>query len=110
MRNIYLFISLFLIATGSFSQDALDSDSSEPLTKSAQAEANNVPGFDLELEQIASGLTRPCEIVNDGVHADRMYIVEQPGRIRIMDLEGNIAAEPLLSIESQVLSFGGEQG
>lgn len=68
------------------------------------------PGFDLELEQIASGLSRPCEIVNDGVHGDRMYILEQPGRVRMMDLEGNIEPEPLLSIEPQVLSSGNEQG
>lgn len=67
-------------------------------------------GFDLELEQIATGLTRPCEIVNDGVHEDRMYIVEQPGRVRIMDLEGNIEPQPLLAIESQVNSSGNEQG
>lgn len=68
------------------------------------------PFFDFESEQIATGLVRPCEIVNDGVHANRMYVLEQPGRINIMDLEGNIAANTFLDIASQVTSSGNEQG
>lgn len=68
------------------------------------------PVFDFELEQIATGLTRPCEIVNDGIHPNRMYVLEQPGRIRLMDLEGNISPSPFLDISSQVNSSGNEQG
>ncbi len=68
------------------------------------------PVFDFELEQVATGLVRPCEIVNDGVHADRMYVLEQPGRISIMDSEGNISPNTFLDIVSQVTSSGNEQG
>lgn len=68
------------------------------------------PVFDFELEQVATGLVRPCEIVNDGAHADRMYVLEQPGRINIMDSEGNISPNTFLDIESQVTSSGNEQG
>lgn len=110
MRNLYIFVILTLISSSVISQDTFESVLAEGSMPSAAAQANSTPGFDLELEQIANGLVRPCEIVNDGVHGDRMYILEQPGRIRIMDLDGNVESEPLLAIESQVNSSGGEQG
>ncbi len=50
--------------------------------------------------------------VTDITHAgdDRLFIVEQAGRIRISDLEGNLNPLPFLSITGRVLDSGGEQG
>ncbi len=50
--------------------------------------------------------------VTDIAHAgdDRLFIVEQAGRIRISDLDGNLNPVPFLSITNRVLDSGGEQG
>jgi glucose/arabinose dehydrogenase len=63
--------------------------------------------FDLSLEEIASGYTRACEIVNAG--DERLFILEQPGRIRILYPDGEQVSEPFLDITDQVASVG-EQG
>jgi len=41
---------------------------------------------------------------------DRLFIVEQVGRIRISDLNGNLTVRPFLDIDPEVNSTGTEQG
>ena len=63
---------------------------------------------DFELVQFSSGFSRPVDIV----HADdsRMFIVEQRGRIQIVDETGEKADEPFLNIIARVNSSENEQG
>jgi glucose/arabinose dehydrogenase len=77
---------------------------SPPSIASAQSRAD----FPLlNLTQVADGLERPVAIAHADDGSDRLFIVEQRGRIYILT-EG-LSAEPFLNIEDRVTS-GGEQG
>jgi glucose/arabinose dehydrogenase len=60
----------------------------------------------LRLVPVVTGLASPTHITHAG--DDRLFIVEQPGRIRIVQ-QGTLLAPPFLDITSLV-QFGGEQG
>ena len=70
-----------------------------------------IPGIDTEvelrLEEVASGLTGPV-YVTAPVGDQRLFIVELPGRIRIVQ-NGQLLPTPFLDIVSRVAS-GGERG
>ncbi|HZT21517.1 MAG TPA: PQQ-dependent sugar dehydrogenase, partial [Verrucomicrobiae bacterium] len=65
------------------------------------------PTIDLEAV-VPSGLTNPVAIANAGDGTGRLFIVEQPGLIRIV-IGGNLLATPFLDI-SDLVSCCGEQG
>ncbi|MCA1761671.1 MAG: PQQ-dependent sugar dehydrogenase [Cryomorphaceae bacterium] len=71
-----------------------------PLLASAQVE--------LELDLMADGFNRPCDIVNAG--DERLFVVEQVGTIQILHQNGDVEEEPFLDISSIVESTQGEQG
>lgn len=56
---------------------------------------------------ITSGLSKPVEIIH--CNDDRLFIVEQDGRIRIV-MNDVLLTTPFLDINPQVLSTGTEQG
>lgn len=62
---------------------------------------------DLRLEQVAAGLANPLFLTAPPDDA-RLFIVEQPGRIRVMQ-NGRLLPEPFLDIADRT-SSGGEQG
>jgi len=66
------------------------------------------PGFFIRIIQRASGFTSPLGIANAGDGTNRLFIVEQGGRIRIWN-GTQVLATPFLDISALVLS-GGEQG
>ncbi|MFM8432997.1 MAG: PQQ-dependent sugar dehydrogenase, partial [Bacteroidota bacterium] len=61
----------------------------------------------ITLTPYCTGFTAPSDIRNCG--DGRLFIVEQPGRIRIIDSNGVLQATPFLDISSRVL-YGGERG
>jgi len=64
--------------------------------------------FEIDLTPIvAGGLTRPTYVTHAG--DDRLFIVEQPGRIRIFK-NGELLAQPFLDITDKVTTDGNEQG
>jgi len=66
------------------------------------------PAVNLALQPVASGLASPVHLAsppNDG----RLFIVEQPGRIRIVQ-NGSLIGTPFLDINAKVADGGGEQG
>ena len=65
------------------------------------------PAAQLELERTVDGLERPVDLVTAPGDA-RLYIVEQPGRIRVVE-NGKLREEPFLDI-SALTSRGNEQG
>lgn len=65
------------------------------------------PEFKLSLQLIASGLSGPVYLTSPLGDA-RLFVVEQPGRIRIIS-SGQVLATPFLDITSRVAT-GGERG
>lgn len=65
------------------------------------------PNVDLALQPIASGLSSPVHLASPP-NDDRLFVVEQPGRIRIVQ-NGALVSTPFLDIDAKV-SSGGEQG
>ncbi len=63
--------------------------------------------LELTLQPFASGLSSPVDIAHAG--DDRLFVVEQGGRIKIVQTDGSVNATPFLDISSQV-SGGSEQG
>ncbi len=62
----------------------------------------------LHLTVVADGLTSPVDVADPGDGSGRRFVVEQSGRIRIVDRSG-LVARPFLDIGSEIRS-GGEQG
>ncbi|MBI4443717.1 MAG: PQQ-dependent sugar dehydrogenase [Acidobacteria bacterium] len=62
----------------------------------------------IELRTIASGLSAPVSVTHASDGSNRLFIVEQAGRIRIL-AGGSVLSTPFLDIRSQVRS-GGELG
>ena len=59
------------------------------------------------LEEFATGFSNPVEIVHAG--DDRLFVVEQAGRIIIVNPDGSKNTTPFLNISNQITS-GGERG
>jgi glucose/arabinose dehydrogenase len=66
------------------------------------------PSASPRLVTVARGLESPVDVVQAPGEPGRLYVVEQPGRIRVV-ARGKVAARPFLDIGSRV-TYGGEQG
>jgi len=62
----------------------------------------------IALENFATGLSSPVDIAHCG--DERLFVVEQAGRIRIVDPNGVVRPTPFLDIIARVNDGGGEQG
>jgi glucose/arabinose dehydrogenase len=62
----------------------------------------------VRLTPLVSGLDSPVYLASTPSEPDRLYVVEQVGRIRIVE-RGRLLSEPFLDIASEVRA-GGEQG
>lgn len=67
------------------------------------------PPAGLQLVEVATGLSDPVAARHAGDGSGRLFIVEQRGKILILDQTENLLATPFLNISSAVKS-GGEQG
>lgn len=63
----------------------------------------------ISLEPVAQGLELPVGLVGAGDGSGRLYVLEQAGRVRVVQPDGSVARAPLLDIRAQVLA-GGERG
>ena len=63
----------------------------------------------VELQLITGGLDRPVGIAHAGDGSGRLFILEQPGRIRVVQ-DGTLAVAPFLDITDRVGSSQNEQG
>jgi glucose/arabinose dehydrogenase len=62
----------------------------------------------LKVDLVVDGLTSPVDVADPGDGSGRRFVVEQPGRIRIVGRDG-LVQRPFLDIAAEVRS-GGEQG
>jgi glucose/arabinose dehydrogenase len=60
------------------------------------------------LTMVATGLQSPTAIVNAGDGSGRLFVLEQPGRIRVV-ADGRLLSEPFLDLTGRI-SAGGERG
>ncbi len=63
--------------------------------------------------RIASGLTEPLYVTHVPGDPDRIFVVERPGTIRIIDISGDpavVIGKAFLDIHLQVVTEAGEQG
>ncbi len=64
--------------------------------------------IEIELEEVASGFDDPVDITNAGADDDRLFVVEQDGRIKIVN-PGTSSHATFMDIDDRVTS-GGESG
>ncbi|CAA9544226.1 MAG: FIG01022095: hypothetical protein [uncultured Thermomicrobiales bacterium] len=80
----------------------------------ATAQDEPTPVFDpaafaVDFELVADGFERPLYVAHAGDGSGRLFVVEQPGRIRIVQ-DGQTLPDPFLDIVDLVESGGNEQG
>ena len=63
----------------------------------------------ISLSQVAGGFVQPVHVTHAGDGSDRIFVVEQAGRIRILDNNGVVLRSPFLDISAK-LACCGEQG
>jgi glucose/arabinose dehydrogenase len=63
----------------------------------------------LALEPVADGLDSPVGIVASGDGGEQLHVLELAGRIRVIEADGTLRAEPFVDLRSRVLA-GGERG
>jgi len=63
---------------------------------------------DLALDEVVSGLERPTLATHAGDGTGRLFVVEQPGRVRVLQ-DGQLAEDPYLDLTDET-DAGGEQG
>ncbi len=64
----------------------------------------------IQLVKVAEGLVDPVNVVSADDDSGRLFVVERHGVIRIVNQDGQLAEEPFLDIQDQVLSAFLEQG
>ena len=67
------------------------------------------PSADLSLELVADGFSRPVALSHAGDGSNRFFVVEQEGRILIID-DGAVLGSAFFDISSLVDSSANEQG
>ena len=63
----------------------------------------------IELELVVDGLDQPDGVANAGDGSNRLFVLEQPGRIRVVQ-DGTLVDVPFLDITDRVGNDGSEQG
>jgi glucose/arabinose dehydrogenase len=60
---------------------------------------------DVELVLVADGFTAPLTIVEPPDGSDRLFVVDQPGQVWIIESDGNVRAAPFLDISDRILEL-----
>ena len=64
----------------------------------------------IQLVKVAEGLADPINVAAPDDDSGRLFVVERPGRIRIVDQDGKLLTEPFLDITDRIDSLTLEQG
>ena len=85
-------------------------DATSPPSATAQpSQPATVDPPPLGLQEVASGFQRPTFVTNAGDGSGRLFVLEKPGRVRIVK-DGALVNAPFLDITSLVRASGNEQG
>jgi glucose/arabinose dehydrogenase len=98
-----------LVLAACSSGEPAPTDTVSPSTTTDRTSTEEAPRrLRLRLEEVAAGLDSPTHLTVAPGETDRVYVVEQPGRIRVLR-DGRLFRRPFLDIVRLVRS-GGEQG
>ncbi|PSQ08245.1 hypothetical protein BRC93_15460 [Halobacteriales archaeon QS_5_70_15] len=77
------------------------------LAGTASAQEGYLPeGPAVRLETVAEGLSQPVGVTSAGDGSDRLFIVDQPGQLRVHDADDGLQDEPFLDISDQLPELG----
>ena len=110
VRRAALLLPLVLLAAACSSggePSATGEETSQAPSVPSETSTDESP-LRLKLTRVATGLDAPDHLASTPGEPDRLYVVEQPGRIRVIE-NGRLSPQPFLDITSAVRS-GGEQG
>lgn len=57
----------------------------------------------VELTLVADGFTQPVGLVHANDHSRRLFVIDQPGLIRVIDADGTVRPEPFLDLTSRIV-------
>ncbi len=81
-----------------------------PVVKPATISSSTSTGAKAQLALFSSGVSNPAGIASTGVVGDkRLFVIDQSGKIRIINGTGTVVSEPFLDVSSLV-TFSGEEG
>jgi glucose/arabinose dehydrogenase len=101
--------ALALMAAACSSGDESGQTEDQALPQATEPQATETSGGGgVEFRQVADGVDSPLGIASTPSEPDRLYIVEQPGLVRVVE-DGKLLSQPFLDVQDQVVS-GGEQG
>jgi glucose/arabinose dehydrogenase len=80
-----------------------------PQASATPAAVPDLTAVRVDLQVVATGLDQPVGIANAADGSGRLFIVEKPGRIRVLQ-DGKLSTTPFLDITGRVGSRGSEQG
>lgn len=104
-----LLACLVLSACASSSGGAAPTPTATTLPSATGTGSTQAPVTSIHLQSFASGLDSPLFLTYAPGQADRLYVVEQAGRIMIVGMDGSVRSTPFLDIRS-LISSGGERG
>jgi glucose/arabinose dehydrogenase len=109
-RTLAASLALVALAGCSGGSQSSSPTSTEPTVSTAPEPTTTTPAepATLRLEELASGFDQPLYATFAPGDGDRIFVVEQPGRIRVFE-HGAIRARPFLDLRDRV-SCCGEQG
>ncbi|MBN1810690.1 MAG: PQQ-dependent sugar dehydrogenase [Anaerolineae bacterium] len=100
VAGVLALIGWSLLATGSSSVATETFDAETPAV---------LPDVSITVDEIvASGFNQPVQVTHAGDGSNRLFVVEQPGRIKVIQ-GGSVLSTPFLDITSLVY-YGGERG
>jgi glucose/arabinose dehydrogenase len=105
--RVVLFLAALLLSVSACSSGDESAEPMFPAVLPTTTTAERGP-LRLKLIRIATGLDAPLDVTSAPGEPNRLYVVEQTGRILTID-GGRVSQRPLLDITHEVVS-GGEQG
>ena len=93
------------IAAGCSSSEKSSGTQAQPEPQQTQTV---VGGGGMAFTEVVEGLDSPLGIASTPSEPDRLYLVEQPGLVRVVE-NGKLLPDPFLDVQDEVVS-GGEQG
>ena len=100
-------LALMAAACSSGDKNGQTQAQTEPQATESQATETS-GGGGMAFKEVADGLDSPLGIASTPSEPGRLYIVEQPGLVRVVE-DGKLLSQPFLDVQNQVVS-GGEQG
>jgi glucose/arabinose dehydrogenase len=91
-----------------------DTPTASPAATASPSAGESIPPLQsgpdaLRLEVVVEGLDSPIGITNAGDGSGRLFVNEQVGRVRVIDADGTLRAEPFVDLSSKIQA-GGERG